>query len=241
MVVAVGHDQPSLRVELHCVRRPEFARPRAGAADDPEEIPRAVEYRNAPDQIGIRDVRVALRHVDVTVPQVRHDVGRVGQRVGRIASDARRPQCHQHVAVRAELDDHTSLVAFSGKRLKLVGACRSCVGHPHVAVSIDMDAMRPDEHPRPEASDLLSRLVEQVNGVRVGTDASRGRARRASIDRPHGNPSLNRPHFLVDAREHLPQMPRQHGGRLVEQHRQGPQRRTGPRRQQQPLFPQEPA
>ena len=56
-----------------------------------------------------------------------------------------------------------------------------------------------------------------------------------------GNPSLNRPHFLVDAREHLPQMPRQHGGRLVEQHRQGPQRRTGPRRQQQPLFPQEPA
>ena len=34
-----------------------------------------------------------------------------------------------------------------------------------------------------------------------------------------GNPSLNRPHFLVDAREHLPQMPRQHGGRLVTQHR----------------------
>jgi hypothetical protein len=42
------------------VRRPELARPCSGLADDSEELPVLVEHRDARDQIGIVDVRMAL-------------------------------------------------------------------------------------------------------------------------------------------------------------------------------------
>ena len=155
MVVAIGDDQPALGIELERVRRPELAGPCSGLADDSEKLPVLVEHRDAPDQIGIGHVRMALGHVDVTIARVGHDVSRVGQGFGRISPHARFPQRHQDLAFGTELDDHASLLVFSGKLLELVGARGSCVGHPHISVAIDMDAMRPHEHPAAKAPDLL--------------------------------------------------------------------------------------
>ena len=160
--------------------------PGSGLADDPEELSVLVEHRDASDQIRIGHVGVALGDVDVAVARIGHDVGRVGQRFGRIAPHARLPERHQDLAVGAELDDDASLVAFAGKLRELVGARGSRVGHPHVAVAIDMDAVRPHEHPAAKAPDLLARLIEMVDRVRVRAETARGRARRASIGRPHG-------------------------------------------------------
>jgi hypothetical protein len=77
-------------------------------------------------------------------------------RIWRISSDARLPERHQDLAVRAELDDNASLVLFTRKLLEILGARGTCVGHPHIAVSIDVDAVRPHEHPAAEAPDLLA-------------------------------------------------------------------------------------
>ena len=139
-----------------------------------------------PTRFGIRHVGVALGHVDVAIARIGHDVGRIGQRVGRISPHARLAQRHQDLAVGAELDDDASLVAFAGKLLELVRARRARVGHPHIAVAIDVDAVRPHEHPAAKAPDLLPRLVEMVDRVRLGAETARRRPRRASVGRPHG-------------------------------------------------------
>ena len=186
MVVAVGDDQPALGIELERVRRPELARSCSGLADDPEKLPVPVEHRDAPDQIGSRHVGVALRDVDVAIRRVGHDVGRIGQGFGRISPHARFPERHQDLAFGTELDDHASLVAFSGKLLELLRARRSRVRHPHISISIDMDAVRPHEHPAAKAPDLLPRLIEMVDRVRFGAETARGGPWRASVGRPHG-------------------------------------------------------
>ena len=108
-------------------------------------------------RLGSVDVGVALRHVDVAVARIGHDVSRIGQRFGRISPHARLPERQQDLAFRTELHDDASLVAFAGKLLEIVGARGSCVGHPHVSISIDVDAMRPHEHPAAKAPDLLAR------------------------------------------------------------------------------------
>ena len=109
-----------------------------------------------PTRFGILDVRMAFRHVNVAVARIGDDVGRVGQRVRRISPHARSAQRHQHLAIGTELDDDASLVVFSRKLLELVGGRDARVGHPHVSVSIDMDAVRPHEHAAAKAPDLLS-------------------------------------------------------------------------------------
>src|SRR5688572_29148617 len=108
MVVAVGDDQLALGVELERVRCPEFARRRPGSADDSEELPAPVEYRDAPDEVGICHIRMALCDVNVTIPRVRHDVSRVSQGVGRISPYAWFSQRQQDLAFRAEFDDSAS-------------------------------------------------------------------------------------------------------------------------------------
>src|SRR6266403_1441325 len=50
------------------------------------------------------------------------------------------------------------------------GVRGSPVGHPHIAILIDMDAMWPHEHSATKAPDLLARLIEMVYRVRVGTE-----------------------------------------------------------------------
>src|SRR5205809_529587 len=48
------------------------------------------------------------------------------------------------------------VLVFSGKLLELVGGRHPRVGHPHVSVAIDMDAMGPHEHSAAKAPDLLA-------------------------------------------------------------------------------------
>ena len=155
MVVAVGDDQPALGIELERVRRPELARPGSRLADGSEELPVLVEHRDAPDQIRSGHVGMALCHVHVTIRRVGHDVSRVGQGFRRISPHAGFPQRHEDLAFGAELDDHASLVFFSGKLVEVVRARGSRVRHPHISIAIDMDAMRPHEHPAAKALDLL--------------------------------------------------------------------------------------
>src|SRR5262245_5830661 len=99
---------------------------------------------------------MTLGDVHVAVSWIGHDVGWIGQRLGRISSHAGLAEGHQHLAVRTELDDHTSLLVLARELLEFLNARRTRVSHPHVTLSIHVDAMRPDEHPAAEASDLLA-------------------------------------------------------------------------------------
>src|SRR5206468_4277364 len=110
---------------------------------------------------------------------------RVGQGFGRVSPHARLPQRHQDLPFGTELDDNASLLVFSGKLLEVLLARGSCVGHPHISLSIHMDAMRPHEHPAAKAPDLLTRIIEMVDGVRFGAHTARGGPGRASVGRPH--------------------------------------------------------
>src|SRR5207237_7015718 len=89
------------------------------------------------------------------------------------------------LAVGAELDDHTSFVLFAGKLFEIIGGRGTRVGHPNIAVFINMDTMRPREHAAAKAPDLLARLVEMVNRVRLGTETTRHGPRRTPIRCPY--------------------------------------------------------
>ena len=73
--------------------------------------------------------------------------------IGAAAGDARLAERHQHLAVRAELDD-------------LLALCRPCclrVGHPDVAVAVDVQAVRKHEQPCADAlHGLAGREIEPV-------------------------------------------------------------------------------
>src|SRR6185295_7361384 len=99
---------------------------------------------------------MALGDVDIAIAWVRHDIVRVSQGFGRISPHARLPQRHQYLAFGAELDDHASLVAVTGKLGEFVWTRRPCVGHPYIAILVDMDAMWPDKHSTAKAPDLLA-------------------------------------------------------------------------------------
>src|SRR5207249_10761630 len=59
------------------------------------------------------------------------------------------------------------------------------VGHPDIAVAIDMDAMRPYEHAAAEAPHFLALLIEQVDRIGLGAETARRGPGRAAIGRPH--------------------------------------------------------
>ena len=118
----------------------------------------------------------------------RYDVGRVGQRLRRVAPHARLAKRHQHLAFGAELHHGAALVAFAGKLLELLGARRPRVGHPDVAVAIDVDAVRPHEHPAPK---LLSSFPVSSNswtGFALVPRQPGAVSGRAAVGRPHGLP-----------------------------------------------------
>jgi len=106
--------------------------------------------------------------------------------LGRISLNSRSAQSHEDLAFRTELDDNASFLVFSGKVLEVAGARGARVGHPHIALSIDMDAMRPYEHLAAKAPDLFPGIIEQVDRVCFCAEAAWGRAGRASVSRPHG-------------------------------------------------------
>src|ERR1051325_9873859 len=98
MVVAIGNNQASLGVELDRMRSSELPRTHSGLTDHAQELAVAVEDRDPAHQIGIVDVRVALRDVNIAVVRVGDDVVRLGQRIGRIALHAGFSQGHQYLA-----------------------------------------------------------------------------------------------------------------------------------------------
>src|SRR5437660_2483609 len=99
---------------------------------------------------------MALRHVDVTIARVGHDVRRVGQGFGRVSPHARLPQRHQDFPFGTEPDDNASLLVFSGKLLEVLLARGSCVGHPPISLSIHMHSMPPHEPPPAKSPALLT-------------------------------------------------------------------------------------
>ncbi len=186
MVVTIGDDQPALGIELERMRCPELARCGSRLSNGSEKLAGFVEHRDAANQIWSRHIGVALSHVNVATARIGYDVGRIGQRFGWISSDARFPQGHEDLAFGVELDDHASLVAFARKLGELLRARRACVGHPHISIAVDVDAVRPHEHPSAKAPDLLPRLIELVNGVGLRPETTRSGSRGTTVGRPHG-------------------------------------------------------
>src|SRR5215510_6041401 len=168
------------------MRRAELARAGAGLADGAQKLAVAIEHRDAPDEIGVLDIGVALGDVNIAVLRIGDDVVRVGQRLRRIAAHARLAERQQHLAVGTELDDNAALLILTRELLQLIGRRRPRVGHPDIAVAVDMDAMRPYEHAAAEAPDFLALIVEQVDRVGLGAETARCSPRRAAVGRPYG-------------------------------------------------------
>ena len=156
MVVPVGHNQLTFRIELERVRSPELARARSCFANRPEELSVFVEDRDSSHQIRIGHVRMAFGDIHVTVARIGYHVGGLGQGLRRVTPHAGFPQRHENLALRAELDDNASFILFAGELLEVIRARSSRIGHPYIAVSIDMDAMWPHEHAAAKAADLLA-------------------------------------------------------------------------------------
>src|SRR5438874_12920524 len=120
------------------MRRAELAWAGAGLADGAQELAVLVEHRDAADEIGVLDIGVALGDVDVAVLRIGDEVVRVGERLRRIAAHAWLAERHQNLAVGTELDDNAALLVLARKLLQLIGRWRPRVGHPAIAVAIDM-------------------------------------------------------------------------------------------------------
>ncbi len=95
-----------------------------------------------------------------------------------------RAEAHQHLAVGTELHDLVpALVPFRNP------VRRHCIGHPDVAVGIDLDAVRPDEHAAAEAGHdfaVGTKLVDRIHLGIAAFIAKPGRIgqRLTSHDRP---------------------------------------------------------
>ena len=177
-VAAVGDEQAAARIEREAVRRLELAGRGPELAPRLDELAVLRDLRDARDGVG-RGVRVlaavSLRDEDVAV-RGDDDVVRLGERVGRIAGHARLADRHQDLALRAELD-HLMPDQLRGRgrrrrrRRSGSGAARGTrtvvvrVGHPDVAVAIDVDAVRERDHAGAEALHELAGRVELQHGI----------------------------------------------------------------------------
>jgi hypothetical protein len=85
-----------------------------------------------------------------------------------------------------ELDNNATLLVFTRKLDAFFGCRNASIGHPHVSISIDVDAMWPDKHTAAKAPDLLPSLVEEMDRVCFGAEAARSNSGRAPVRRPNG-------------------------------------------------------
>ncbi len=94
---------------------------------------------------------------DEDVAVGRHQyVGGAVELVLTVACHAGRAQAHQKLALRAELVHLVTLVTLAAG-----------VGDPDVALAIDVNSVRPDDHPRSEAPDDVSVRVEEQHRIEV--------------------------------------------------------------------------
>ncbi len=77
--------------------------------------------------MAVGDINVAIGRDD--------DTARPVQKAGTIAGHSRLAKGHQHLALRAEFYDHVALAVL-----------RPLVGHPHIALVVDIEAVRLVEH-----------------------------------------------------------------------------------------------
>ena len=104
---------------------------------------------------------MAVGDEDVAVGGYR-DIARRCEMVGAAALFARSAEGHQNLPSRAELDDDLSSLVTLRRPVGGHG-----VGHPDIPFLIDVDAVRPDEHPAAEALRDLSVRTELQHGVRL--------------------------------------------------------------------------
>ena len=183
MIVAVGDNEPPLRIPHKRVRGAELARASPHFSDGPYEFSILVEHRDASDEIRILDVRVTFCDVHIASRSGEH-VGRIGQGLRRVSRHAGFPESHKHFSLRAELDDDASLIFFVWKHLELLRRGASCVGHPDISIGVDMNAVRPHEHIAAKTCEPVTGLIELLDRVHFSTDAAR--CCSTSIGDPHG-------------------------------------------------------
>ena len=100
-----------------------------------------------------------------------------------VAGDAGLAERHQHLAVRAELHDQP-------------GPCRSCalaVGDPDVAVAVDVQAVREDEHARRRSSSPACRRRRTSGSARCSEPAQVLAPQRSNTQRLLPSRSKSRP------------------------------------------------
>ena len=124
-----------------------------GAGLDPLHEIRAVARKLDDPVVAI--ARVTVAHEDVAVRRDQ-DVVRLVKAALGTTRHAGGAKSHQHVAVRAELDDLVSPVTLAAG-----------IGDPHVAIVIHVDAVRPDEHPSPPPLEHVAVLVELEHDIEV--------------------------------------------------------------------------
>src|SRR5207249_12208229 len=85
MVVPVGHNQLTFRIELERVRSPELARARSCFANRPEELSVFVQDLDSSHQIRIGYVRMSFGAIHVTFAPIDYPFVRLGTGRRRVA------------------------------------------------------------------------------------------------------------------------------------------------------------
>src|SRR5438128_6749571 len=137
MVVPVGHNQLTFRIELERMRSPELARARSCFANRPEELSVFVEDRDSSHQIRIGHVRMAFGDIHVTAARIGYHVGGLGQGLRRVTPHAGFPQRHENLALRAELDDNASFIFLTAELFELILPGGSPIVPPYIPIPIE--------------------------------------------------------------------------------------------------------
>ena len=100
-----------------------------------------------------------------------HDIGRLIESVFTRAGDPRLAEGQQHFAFGAELDGRVALAVLALR-----------VGHPHIAIAVDVDAVRKHEHAGAETLQIIAGLIEldDRRHIRAGAGAA-----AAALEHPH--------------------------------------------------------
>ena len=179
-IAAIGDKDPASLVHADAVRGPELTRSVASRAPLRDELPL---FRVLDDAV-VGTVAVGDEHL---TGGIGHDTRRRSEMDLVVAGDSRFAQRHQHLAIRAELAD--DVPGFdAGFRRGGDRRFRRRVGHPDVGLSIDVHAVRPDEHPAAKAAlgsaifvepvDRIERLELAVGIHAVETEPAAGAVRR---------------------------------------------------------------
>ncbi len=175
VVRAIGHVEAALRVERQAMRLHELAFERAAhLAVFADELAGAIETDQA-CRCG-RRVAVAFSDQDVAV-RIGNNVVRLVERrgIGRLSGHvaARLAERQQDFALRRELDHlvahhlrgHRGQWRIGRRTRRARGEVALTVGDPHVAVTIDVNAVREHEHALAEARHHLAVRIELEHGV----------------------------------------------------------------------------